>query len=114
LSPAKKADLAISLVRQWATNAGEAVILTPERDFWFHLSRLEDGGTQVVRDVQQGTFVGYLRRSRVVEEEIPARLDALSLRQSVPWYNDDGELLQLRVNPGAKRYSIELVPDSER
>jgi hypothetical protein len=114
LTAAKKAEFATSLVRQWATNAGEAVILTLEREFWFHLSRLDGGGTQVVRDVQPGTLAGHLRRSRVIEEEIPALLDALSVRQSVQCYNDDGELLQLRVSPAEKKYYIELVPDSER
>jgi hypothetical protein len=114
LSATKKDELATSLVRQWTTNDGEAVILTVEREFWFHLNRLEDGRTQIVRDVQPGTFVAHLRRSRVIEEAIPALLDQLSVCQSAQCYSDDGELLQLRVSPAQKKYYIELVPDSEK
>lgn len=114
LAPMKKDELATSLVRQWATHAGEAVILTSEHEIWFHLQRLEGGGTKVVRDVRPANFVKHLRRSRVVEEEIPALLDALNVRQSVQCYTEDGELLHLRVNPAEKKYYIELVPDSER
>ena len=114
LSPKKRDDLATSLVRQWMNHSGVAVIVTRAHEFWFRMNRLEDGRTEVVRDVQQGTFVAHLRRSRVIEEEIPALLHELSLCQSTCCYNEDGEMLQLRVDPAQKKFYIELVPDSDR
>lgn len=114
LTPTKKDEFATSLVRQWTTNAGEAVLLTLEREFWFHLERRADGNTEVGRKVQRGTFVEQMRGSRIVEEEIPALLDALSVRQTVQCYNGDGEVLRLRVNPAEKMCYIEIVPDAER
>jgi hypothetical protein len=114
LAPVTKNELATSIVRQWITYEGAAVILTRDQQFWFRASRLDDGNTQVVRDVQQNTFVEHMRRSRVMEEEIPGLLHALSLRQSVRCSTDYGEVLQLRVNPANKMFHIELVPDQER
>jgi hypothetical protein len=114
LSPTKKAELATSLVRQWTTNGGEAVLLTLEKEFWFHIEHFEDGRRNVVRDVRDCNFTAHLQRNRVIEVEIPALLDTLNVCQSARCYTDDGEMLQLRVNPAGKSYHIELVPDAER
>jgi hypothetical protein len=113
LDPATKNDLATTLVRQWITNDGRAVIVTREHHFWFKMDSLEDGQTQVVRDVEAGTFVDHLRRSRVVEAEIPALLHELTLRQCVRCYTDYGQPLQLRVDPANKMFFVELVLDQE-
>jgi len=112
LSPATKNELATSILRQWIT-AGRAVIVTPEHNYWFRMTRLDDGGTQVVREVQEGTFVDHLRRSRVIEEQIPSLLHELSLCQSVRCSTDQGEPLQLRVDPAKGTFHIEFVHDAD-
>ena len=50
LNPVTRDQLATSLVRQWIGNDGNAVIVTREFHFWFHIKKLDDGQTQVVRD----------------------------------------------------------------
>ena len=114
LAPITRDELATSLVRQWISNDGAAVIVTRDYHFWFRLTRLEDGMTRVVRDIQAGTLSEHLRHSRVIEDEIPGLLHDLSVCQSARCYTDDGELLQLRVDPAKATFHIELVPDQER
>jgi hypothetical protein len=114
LSRTTRNELATSLVRQWITTNGSAVRITRDYHFWFRMTHLEAGQRQVVRTVQKGTFSEFLRRSRVIEEQILALLHELSLCQSARCYTDYGKLLQLRVDPAQERFYIELVPDQER
>src|SRR5580704_9532873 len=82
LSAAACDELATSLVRQWIGNDGNAVIVTPDFHVWFRIKKLDDGQTQVVRDVEPQTFVEHVRKSRVIEDQIPKLLHELNLRQS--------------------------------
>ena len=70
-------EYATSLVRQWVTNGGVAVIPTADHDLWFRVTPLEDGKTQVVRKIEKGNFSEHLRRSRVIENQIPRLLHGL-------------------------------------
>lgn len=114
LSSDSRDELATSLVRQWITNEGVAVIVTRDHCIWYHLKPNEDGSGQVVREVTPGTFTDHMRRSRVVEEQIPQLLHEVTLRQRARCTTDDGEVLELRVEPATKTFHIELVPDDER
>ena len=114
LSPNTRDELATSLVRQWITSDGAAMVVTRDHHFRFNLSRLGDGNTQVVRKVEAGVFIEHLRRSRVIEDEIPRLLHELSVCQSTRCYTDYGEELQLRVDPAKAMFYIEFVPDAER
>ena len=113
LAVSTKNDLATSLVRQWISNAGTALIMTTAHDFWFHLTTPEAEKYQVVMDVNDGTFSKHLLRNRVPEAEIPSLLHELNVRQSTRCYNEDGEVLLLRVEPQEKKFSIELVSDRD-
>jgi hypothetical protein len=114
LSPTTRDELATSLVRQWTTYEGKAVIPTPKNHFWFRVSPLEEGGTKVVRETSEASFSDHMRRSRIPEADFPALLHDLTLCQSTRCYNSDGEMLQLRVDPAKKEFYIELVPDEDR
>jgi hypothetical protein len=114
LAPTSREELATSLVRQWITNDGRAVIVTRDLHYRFHLTRREDGMSRVVRDIREGTFSEHLRRSRVIEEEIPGLLYQLSVCQSARCSTDYGEVLQLRVDPAKNLFYIELVPDRDK
>jgi hypothetical protein len=113
LNPLTRDELATSVVRQWIGNDGNAVILTPEFNFWFCIKKVEDGGTQVVRDRQPQTFVDHMRGSRVIEEEIPGLLHELNVRQSVQCVTDYGQKVRLRVDPGKRGFFVELVLDDD-
>lgn len=114
LSQTTRTELTTSLVRQWLTNDGTAVIATRDHHFWFRMSRLNNGTRQVVREVQEGTFSQFMRRSRVIEEQIPSLLHELNLRQSTYCFDEHGEMLHLSVDPAQKLFAIELVPDEDR
>ena len=114
LAPTSREELATSLVRQWITNDGAALIVTRDHHYRFRLTRLKDGMNRVVRDIREGTFSEHLRRSRVIEEDISGLLYQLSVCQSARCYTDYGEVLQLRVDPAKNMFYIELVPDRER
>lgn len=113
LNPQIRDELATSLVRQWIGNDGNAVIVTREFHFWFRMKKLEDGQTQIVRDREPQTFVDHMRKSRVIEEQIPSLLHELSVRQSVQCLTDYGEKLRLRVDPGKPTFYVELVTDDD-
>lgn len=114
LSPDLREDLSISIVRQWLTNRGIALLMTTDHHFWLILTSLEDGQYQVVRDVKPNHFIEHMRRSRVLENEIPGLLHELNIRQVARCNANYGELLQLRVEPQQRRFHIELEPDQER
>ena len=101
-------------MRQWITYDGAAVIIDWQHQFWFRLTRLESGTTQVVRDVQKSHFTEQLRRSRVAEGETRGLLHELSVRQLARCLTDYGEMLQLRVDPAKSLFYIELVPEADR
>ncbi len=113
LKPQTRNELATSLVRQWVGNNGSAVIMTREVQVWFRLKKLEDNQTQVVRECVPQTFVDHMRKSRVVEEEIPALLHELNLCQSVQCLTDYGQPLRLRVDPAKPMFFVELVLDED-
>jgi hypothetical protein len=113
LDPLIRNELATSIVRQWIGNGGNAVIVTREFHFWFRMKKLEDGQTQIVRDREPQTFVDHMRKSRVIEEQIPSLLHELSVRQSVECQTDYGEKLRLRVDPGKPTFYVELVTDDD-
>ncbi len=117
LDPLIRDELATSIVRQWIGNDGNAVIVTREFHFWFRMTKLEDGQTQVVRDRDPQTFVDHLRKSRVIEAQIPGLLHELSVCQSVQCLTDYGQKLRLRVDPGSKpgkpTFFVELVLDED-
>ena len=50
-------DLATRLVHQWYDYDGNAVILTPDYQFWIRAKSLDAGQTQVVRQWDSQTFV---------------------------------------------------------
>src|SRR5205823_6611663 len=113
LEPHIRDELATSLVRQWIGNDGNAVIVTREFHFWLRMNKLENGQTQVVRERQPQTFVDQLRKSRVIEEEIPALLHELTVRQSVECLTDYGQKIRLRVDPRKPTFFVELVTDDD-
>jgi hypothetical protein len=114
LSPVTRNELATSLIRQWIGHDGNAVIVTRDFHFWFRVKELEDGRTQVVRDRRPQTFVDHMRKSRVIESEIPRLLHELAVRQSVECQTDYGQKSRLRVEPGRKTaFFIELVLDDQ-
>ena len=104
-------ELATSLVRQWIGSAGSAVLFTREFHFRFCISNLDDGNYQVVRDRKPQTFVDHVRKSRVVEEQIPGLLHELNVRQSVECVTDYGQKVLLRVDPAKPMFFVELVLD---
>lgn len=114
VSPELKEELSVSIVRQWITNHGIALLMTKDHLFWLKLNHLEDGRHEVVREVQSNLFIEHLRRSRVLESDIPGLLHELNICQAVRCHADYGELLQLRVEPKEKQFHIELVPDQDR
>jgi hypothetical protein len=114
LSPFTRDELATSLVRQWIGNDGNAVIVTRDFHFWFRMKKLEDGQTQVVRDRQPQKFVDQMRKSRVIEAEIPRILHELAVRQSVECWTDYGEKLRLRVDPANTQFFVQLVTDDDQ
>jgi len=113
LSPQTRDELTTSLVRQWIGSDGNAVVVTPDFHYWFRITTLEDGRTQVVRDRNPQTFVDQMRKSRVIEEEIPALLHELNVRQSVECLTDDGTRLRLRIDPAKPMFFIEMVADND-
>lgn len=54
-----------------------------------------------------------MRKSRVIEEEIPALLHELSVRQSAECLTDHGEKIRLRVDPGKPMFFFEIVADND-
>lgn len=114
ISPELKEELSVSIVRQWLTNQRKALLMTMDHHFWLSLNRLEDGRHEVVRDVQHNLFIEHMRRSRVLEYDIPGLLHELNICQAARCHVDYGELLQLRVEPREKQFHIELVPDQDR
>jgi hypothetical protein len=113
LSPLTRDELVTSLVRQWIGNDGNAVIVTRDFHFWFRMKKLDDGQTQVVRDREPQTFVDHMRKSRVIEEQIPDLLHELSVRQSAECVTDYGQKIRLRVDPGKPMFFVELVLDDD-
>jgi hypothetical protein len=113
LDAATRIELAISVVRQWITCEGNAVIVACDRHFWFRIRKMEDGQSHVVRDIEKGAFIDRMRRSRVMEEEIPHLLHDLNIRQCVRCYSAVGQLLQLRVDPAKRKFHIEVVRDED-
>jgi hypothetical protein len=114
LAPATRDELATSLVRQWIGNDGNAVIVTRQFHLWFRMTKIGGGKTQVVRDPQPQTFVDDMRKSRVVEEQIPGLLHELSVRQSAECVTDYGQKIRLRVEPGKNMFFVELVLDDDK
>lgn len=106
-------ELATSLVRQWIGNDGNAVIVTRDFQFWFRIKKLDNGQMHVVRDVQPQTFVDQIRKSRVIEDQIPSLLHELNLRQSADAATDYGEKVRLRVEPANSTFFVELVADND-
>jgi hypothetical protein len=113
LSTATRDELATSLVRQWIGSDGNAVIVTRDFHFWFRVKTFDDGQTQVVRDRRPQTFVDQIRESRVVEEQLPAVLHELNVRQSAEAMTDYGEKVRLRVDPAKPTFFVELVLDDD-
>ena len=111
LNPLTRDELATSLVRQWIGNDGNAVIVTPDFHIWFRMKKLDDGQTEVVRDCQPQTFADHMRKSRVIEEQIPRLLHELSVRQNTECLTDYGQKLRLRVDPAKPMFFVELVLD---
>jgi hypothetical protein len=72
-----------------------------------------DGQTQVVRDCHPQTFVDQIRKSRVIEEQIPGVLHALNVRQSAEAMTDYGQKVRLRVDPAKPMFFVELVLDDD-
>lgn len=113
LSAATRDELATSLVRQWIGSDGNAVIVTRDFHFWFRMKKRDDGQTEVVRDRHQQTFVDQVRKSRVIEEQIPRALHELSVRQSAEAMTDYGQKVRLRVDPAKPMFFVELVLDND-
>jgi len=112
LEPALRADLATSLVRQWVTNGGRAVIATEDGLYWLGLERLADGGYLVSRTVEDAALADELRARGVLAAEIPDLLHDLTLRQCAGCETADGEEVLLRIDPVARRFSIERGRDA--
>lgn len=113
LDAATRNELAISLVRQWITCDGNAVIVACDRHFWFRMKPMAAGQSQVVRDIEKGTFIDRMRRFRVMEEQIPHVLHDLNIRQCARCYSAIGQLLQLRVDPAKRKFHIEVIRDED-
>jgi hypothetical protein len=113
LAGATRNELATSIVRQWLTYEGAAVLLNLEQNFWFRLTRLENGMTQVVRDIQPSSFSEQIRRSGAAAAEIPGLLHELTLCQNARCRAENGAALQMRVDPATAEFTIEFVPDAE-
>ena len=113
LLPETKQDLTTSIVRQWITNDGMAVVVTRDHHVWFRLTQLEDGQMRVGKEILEGTFTDHMRHSRIIEEQIPRLLHELTLRQSVQCETDYGQTVRLRVDPSKKMFFIEMMPDND-
>jgi len=114
LSPTTRDELANSLVRQWIGNDGKAIIVNRDFEFSFALTTRSDGALQVVRERAPQTFVDHMRKSRVIERDIPRLLHEVSIRQTTECMADYGQKLRLRAEPNkSPTFFIEYVLDDE-
>ncbi len=106
LTPSKLDELAVSMVRQWTSCNGTAVVMTPTHDLWFTMKREPGRSIDVRLGITPSTPVERMRESRIAEEDIPAVLDELNIRQTARCHADYGQALLLRVDPAQRSFHI--------
>ena len=105
-----RSDLAISLVRQWATNDGHAGIVTPTHQFWFRAAPQGDGTLDVGFSAFQGNLGEVLVRDwRVDPAEVAELFHQLSLCQFAQCRNHDDQMIQVRIEPKERR--VQFAPE---
>ncbi len=99
IDTAVRNELATSLVRQWLTNDGHAMVVTSTHQFWFRIVARSDG-CEVGFNKAKSNWGRILSQSwHVDEEEIPGLLHQLNLCQSVLCHTTEGRMVRLWIEP---------------
>jgi hypothetical protein len=111
LDDAARSDLAISLVRQWATNDGHAGIVTPTHRFWFRAALQGDGTLDVGFSAIQGNLGEVLVKDWQVDAaEMPELFHQLNLCQFARCRNLANRMIQVRIEPKERRVLFDAEP----
>jgi hypothetical protein len=106
-----RCDLAISLVRQWATNDGHAGIVTPTHQLWFQATPRGDGTLNVGFSAVQGNLGEVLVKNWHVDPaEVPELFHQLNLCQFVRCRNVADQMIQVRIEPKERRVWFDADP----
>jgi hypothetical protein len=116
LPEAERADIATSLVRQWLTYDGRAILFHGEEQVCITLGRTPLGRPCVVPESAGRGWVRLLARDwKIHPDDLPEVLDQLNRGQSAEVVNADDVPLRLWVNPGQGRRGVEpLAPEAFR
>jgi len=105
--PSDQADRATSLVRQWATCGGNAVVIVDDRIIYLSVGQTPLGKPRVNADVQPMHWEELLADWKIAPDDVPDLIGRLNLAQSAEATNADGLLLRLWVNPAERSRGVE-------
>jgi hypothetical protein len=108
IADSRLSDLTLSVVRQWQTYDGNALVYFPDRSFLLHLTGSPDG-FKVVSDRQPDWLEPAFRSWKVPLEALPEVIDQLNRGQSAEVVNADHLSLRLWANPREWRHGVERV-----
>jgi hypothetical protein len=104
----EREEYVTSLVRQWSTYDGNAMLLFDDQIMSLVLSRTPLGQLCVVPQPGIPGWIKIVREAwKINPEEFPEILEQLNLRQSAEATNADGIPLRLWVNPKERRAGVE-------
>jgi hypothetical protein len=105
-------DIAGSLVRQWLTYNGTAVLLLGEPMFYVQLGATPLGRTRVNVIPGRRTWEALTEDWRIDPSEVPQVMERLNLAQSAEVTNLDGERLRVWVDPGKRSRGVESLDEA--
>jgi hypothetical protein len=105
--PSDQADLATSLVRQWVTCGGNAVVIVDDRIMYLSVGQTPLGKPRVHAEVKPMHWDRILADWKIALDDVPDLIGRLNLAQSAEVTNADGLLLRLWVNPAERSRGVE-------
>ncbi len=103
----EEAELVTSVVRQWLTHEGHAVLRKETNAFYLTL-RQQGAGYEMTLDQVPGDVLDrFLVDWQIDREHVPEILHRLNVGQSAEVTNRKGRLLRFSVNPKERTTSIE-------
>lgn len=107
LTDAEADLLATSVLRQWISNGGDAVLTNGNANFYLHLREDQGGYSLGVEKVDGGSLAGFYRDWNINADTLPEVLHSLNIRQSADVISQNGLSLRFSINAMTRTTSIE-------
>lgn len=110
ISPAAKKDLVASLLRQWGSNAGHAVLVAPTARFHIILTSRAEGGSQVTCKKIPSNLLKKLQACGCTHEKALELVDGLNRGQTPEIIDERGRRCRIFADPRTARVCMIEVP----